>query len=246
MQAIITGASSGLGAEFARQLDAMGYETVLAARRRDKLEAIRETLTNKCEIVCTDLSDPANAKDLFARFPQADVFINNAGFGSFGAFCESDPAVLEDMIAINITAATVLLRRYAASFAARGSGYILNTASSAAFMAGPYFALYYASKSYLFRLSQALSCELKPHGVTVSALCPGSVDTEFNLRAGTTSSTKPISAERCVQYALKKLFAGKAIIIPTAKMRAAFVMSKLLPEPWLTAFSCRVQTKRMK
>ncbi|MBP5662163.1 MAG: SDR family NAD(P)-dependent oxidoreductase [Clostridia bacterium] len=246
MQAVITGASSGLGAEFARQLDAMGYETVLVARRREQLETLRHTLTNKSEVVCMDLAVPENAQKLFERFPEADILINNAGFGLFGAFRESDPAVLERMIATNVTAATVLLRLYGEAFTARGSGYILNTASSAAFMAGPYFALYYASKSYLLRLSQALACEWKPLGVTVSALCPGSVATEFNLRAGTTSSTKPISAQKCVQYALKKLFAGKAIIIPTAKMRAAFVMSKLMPESWLTAFSCRVQTKRMK
>ena len=109
MQAVITGASSGLGAEFARQLDAMGYETVLVARRREQLETLRHTLTNKSEVVCMDLAVPENAQKLFERFPEADILINNAGFGLFGAFRESDPAVLERMIATNVTAATVLL-----------------------------------------------------------------------------------------------------------------------------------------
>lgn len=244
MLAVITGASSGLGKEFALQLDKMGYETVLVARREDKLNSIKQQLKNKCTVMALDLSIMENCQKLFDAFPDADILINNAGFGKFGAIKDSD--IMQDiqMININITAQYLLQKLYLARFIKRGKGRILNTASAAAFMAGPYFALYYASKSFAMRASQAAHREAKGTGVTVSAFCPGSVATEFNSVANTTSSSKPITAEYAVKYALKKMFKGKALIIPTFKIKAAFVMSKLLPEPLLTEFSYHTQKKR--
>jgi short-subunit dehydrogenase len=244
MLAVITGASSGLGEEFAKQLDNMGYETVLVARREDKLLKVKEGLKNPCTVVPMDLSVSENCKKLFSQFPDADILINNAGFGKFGAMDKSDMASDEQMIAINITAQYILQKLYFEEFLKKGKGKILNTASAAAFMAGPYFGLYYASKAFVMRISQAAHREAKGRGVTVSAFCPGSIETEFNSVAGTTSSSKPISKEKAVSYALKKLFKGKALIIPSFKIRMAFVMSKLMPEPWLTEFSCHTQKKR--
>ena len=246
MRAIITGASSGLGEEFARQLDAMGYETVLVARREEKLRTLAASLSHPAAVVPMDLSVPGEAEKLFALYPEADVLINNAGFGTFGAIAESDLENDQAMIATDVTACYTLLKLYLGAFQKQKHGYILNTASAAAFMAGPYFGLYYASKAFVMRISQAAAREAKGTGVSVSALCPGSVATEFNSRAHTTFSSRPLTAQKAVTYAIKKLFAGKALIIPSAKIRAAFVMSKLMPEPWLTEFSYHTQKKRMK
>jgi short-subunit dehydrogenase len=244
MLAVITGASSGLGEEFALQLDKMGYDTVLVARREDKLLKVKAQLKNNCTVEVMDLSVSENCIGLFEKYPDADILINNAGFGKFGAIKES---VLSDdigMININVSAMYILQKLYLAEFIKRGKGRILNTASAAAFMAGPYFALYYASKSFVMRASQAASREAMGTGVTVSAFCPGSVMTEFNSVAGTTSSSKPITAQAAVEYAIKKMFKGKALIIPTFKIKAAFVLSKLMPEGLLTEFSYHTQKKR--
>lgn len=246
MLALITGASGGLGQAFAQKLDEMGYSTVLVGRNEKKLCELKEKLKNPSETVVMDLASSRNVKELFERFPQIDVLVNNAGFGQFGAITESDVVKDEEMIDLNVKAAYLLQKLYLKELINKKGGIIINVASSAAFMAGPYFALYYATKSFLLRASQAASREAKGTGVTVSAFCPGSVDTGFNLVAGTTSSTKPITAEKAAEYAIKKAFKGKAIIIPTFKMKAAFVMSKLMPEPWLTEFSCHIQRKRMK
>ncbi|MBE7092149.1 MAG: SDR family NAD(P)-dependent oxidoreductase [Clostridiales bacterium] len=245
MLAVITGASSGLGKEFAIQLDKMGYETVLVARREDKLLEVKQELKNKCTPVALDLSKAENCHKLFNDFPDADILINNAGFGKFGAIKDSNADEDVQMININVTAQYLLQKLYLKRFMENKKGRILNTASAAAFMAGPYFALYYASKAFVLRASQAANREAKGTGVTVSAFCPGSVKTEFNSVAGTTSSSKPISSEFAVKYALKKMFKGKAIIIPTFKIKMAYVMAKLLPESILTEFSYKIQKKRM-
>ena len=246
MLAIITGASSGLGEEFAYQLDKMGYETVLVARREDRLLAVKEKLTNKCTVVPMDLTQRENCFELFEKFPDADVLINNAGFGKFGAMDKSNICADMQMLDINVNAQYILQKLYFTEFVKKGKGRILNTASAAAFMAGPYFALYYATKSFVLRISQAAHREAKGTGVTVSAFCPGSIETEFNFVAGTTSSSKPVSKEKAVKYAIDKMFKGKAIIIPSLKIKMAFIMSKLMPESLLTEFSCKIQQKRMR
>lgn len=244
MLAVITGASSGLGREFALQLDALGYSTVIAARREDKLLQLKSELKNPCDIFCCDLSVSENCKELYARYPDADILINNAGFGTFGDIVSSDTESDEKMIALNVNAQYLLLKLYLTSFKKKKRGYILNTASAASFMAGPYFGLYYATKAFVLRISQAATREAKEYGVCVSALCPGSVATEFNSVAKTTSSSRPLTAQKVVAYALKKTFKGKSIIIPSFKIRMAFIMSKLMPENLLTEFSCHIQKKR--
>lgn len=244
MLAIITGASSGLGREFARQLDAMGYDTVLCARRKTCLTALQAELKNPCHIFCTDLASPENCTALFEAFPQADILINNAGLGKFGGIQETR---LEDdlsVLNVNVTALTILTKLYFQAFLRQKHGYILNIASAAAFMPGPYFALYYASKSFVLRLTQSVARETKGTGVSISAFCPGSVETEFNTVAGTSSSSKPISAENAVKYALQKMFRKKIIIIPTFKIRAARLAAKFLPENILTEFSYMIQRRR--
>ena len=164
MLAIITGASSGLGKEFAVQLDQMGYETVLVARRKDKLQELKNQLKNNCTCVSLDLSKKENCFELFKQFPNADILINNAGFGKFGAIIDSDIDEDIKMIETNVTAQYILQKLYLESFIKNKKGRILNTASAAAFMPGPYFALYYATKSFVMRASQSANREAKGTG----------------------------------------------------------------------------------
>ena len=244
MLAVITGASSGLGAEFARQLDKMGYNTVIVARRRERLEELKRELTNNCEIFVCDLSKKENCLELFKAYPDADVLINNAGLGKFGEIAKSDIDSDINVISTDVTACYLLLKLYLQRFMQRKSGYILNTASAAAFMPGPYFALYYASKAFVLNVSQGAYGEAIKNNVFVSAFCPGSIDTEFNSVAKTSSSSKPYDKEKAVKYALKMLFRKKPVIIPGFKIKAARFFSRFMPDSLLIRFSSYIQKRR--
>ena len=184
---LITGASAGLGAEFARQLARRGQRLVLAARRTDRLEALARELGN-ARAVTADLSAADGAAKLLADIAAAgehvDLLINNAGFGLAGRFAELDAERQREMIDLNIGALTDLCRAVAPAMIARKAGGILNVASTAAFQAGPGMAVYFATKAYVLSLTEALHEELKPHGIKVSALCPGPTRTEFGKVAG--------------------------------------------------------------
>lgn len=185
--ALITGASAGLGVEFARQLSKRGYRLVLAARRKERLEELARELGN-ARVIAIDLSKPSAAAKLVANIEaageQVDVLINNAGFGLIGRFAELDASREREMIDLNVGALTDLCRAVAPQMIARGSGAILNVASTAAFQPGPKMAVYFATKAFVLSLSEALHEELKPHGVHVSCLCPGPTRTEFGEIAG--------------------------------------------------------------
>lgn len=185
--ALITGASAGLGVEFARQLSKRGYRLVLAARRKERLEELARELGN-ARVIAIDLSKPSATAKLVANIEaageQVDVLINNAGFGLIGRFAELDASREREMIDLNVGALTDLCRAVAPQMIARGSGAILNVASTAAFQPGPKMAVYFATKAFVLSLSEALHEELKPHGVHVSCLCPGPTRTEFGEIAG--------------------------------------------------------------
>jgi short-subunit dehydrogenase len=185
--ALITGASAGLGVDFARQLSRRGHRLVLAARRADRLQALAGELGN-ARAVTIDLSaHDASAKltaDLEAAGEQVEILINNAGFGLGGAFAELEPFRQRQIIDLNIGTLTDLCRAFAPGMMERRSGAILNVASTAAFQPGPGMAVYFASKAYVLSFTEALHEELKPFGVKVSALCPGPTRTEFGDVAG--------------------------------------------------------------
>ena len=185
--ALITGASAGLGVEFARQLSARGHRLVLVARRKERLDALSRELGN-ARAIAADLSK-ANAAaklmgDLEAAGEQVEILVNNAGFGLIGQFAELDAKRERKMIDLNAGALTDLCRAVAPQMIARQSGGILNVASTAAFQPGPKMAVYFASKAFVLSLSEALHEELKPHGVRVTCLCPGPTRTEFGDVAG--------------------------------------------------------------
>lgn len=185
--ALITGASAGLGVDFARQLARRGHRLVLVARRKDRLEALAKELGN-ARAVAADLSKKdATAKlmaDLAANGETVDLLVNNAGFGLIGRFAELDAKRLRQMIDLNCGALADLCRAVAPDMIARKSGAMLNVASTAAFQPGPKMAVYFATKAFVLSLSEALHEELKPHGIKVSCLCPGPTRTEFGDVAG--------------------------------------------------------------
>jgi short-subunit dehydrogenase len=185
--ALITGASAGLGVDFARQLAKRGHRLVLAARRKDRIEALAKELGN-ARAVAIDLSKAGSAAKLLADLEsaseQVEILINNAGFGLIGRFAKLDANRQRQMIDLNVGALTDLCRAVAPAMIKRKSGKILNVASTAAFQPGPNMAVYFATKAFVLSFTEALHEELKPHGIHVSALCPGPTRTEFGDVAG--------------------------------------------------------------
>ena len=234
--ALVTGASAGLGVEFARQLSKRGHRLVLVARRTDRLEALTAELGN-ARAVSADLSAPGAAAKLMADMDnageQVDLLINNAGFGLRGYFAKQDPQRLRQMIDLNCGALTELCRAVLPKMIERRSGAILNVASTAAFQPGPGMAVYYATKAFVLSLTEALHEEAKPYGVKVSALCPGPTRTEFGDVAGFTESAAltrvSMEAEPVVRKGLAALDANDAIAITGALNRAIAFSTRLVP-----------------
>lgn len=233
MRALITGASSGLGQEFAYLLAKKGYDLVLVARRKEKLEEIAKNVDVDVQIINLDLSSTFNCTKLYNKVKKLkiDFLINNAGFGLFGEFSETSLERELDMIDLNIKAVHTLTKLFLKDFLEEDKGYILNVASSAAYFSGPLMATYYATKAYVLHLTEAIQEEIKASGkhVYIGALCPGPFDTEFNEVAGVKFKLKSLTKEYVASYALECVFASKKIIIPGFKMRTVIVFGKLLP-----------------
>lgn len=233
MKVLITGASSGIGKSFAKVLSEQGHELILVARRKKKLEALAKELNTKVEIIDMDISSTYNCMDLYNKVKKEkiDVLINNAGFGLFGKFDETKIDKELDMIDLNIKTVHTLTKLFLKDFKKRDSGYILNVASLAGFMPGPLMSTYYATKAYVLNLTTAINEELKKDcsNVYVGALCPGPVDTEFNDVAKVTMSLKSLSSDYVANYAVKKMFKEKRVIIPGFINKIVAYFSKFLP-----------------
>jgi short-subunit dehydrogenase len=218
--ALITGASAGLGVEFARQLAERGHRLVLVARRKDRLEALAKEL-GKARAIAADLSKKDAAAKLIAEIAAAgegvDLLVNNAGFGLIGNFAELDSKRLRQMIDLNCGVLTELCSAVAPAMIARKSGAILNVASTAAFQPGPKMAVYFATKAFVLSLSEALHEELKPHRIKVSCLCPGPTRTEFGDVAGFGGNglfdRVAMEAPEVVQAGLAGLDKNKAVVV---------------------------------
>ena len=248
--AVITGASSGIGAEFARQLSARGYNLLLVARRADRLEKLSDQLTTVCEIFTADLSKKSECLRLVKALEgrRVDLFINNAGFGVCGSLLETDSAKEEEMVQVNVAAMRRLFQFMLRRMQAQGGGTILNVASSAGLLpGGPYMAGYYASKAYVVSLTRGAAQELreKRSPVYVCALCPGPVNTEFNDRAGVVFALKGITPEFCVDEAIHGMLHHKTIIVPSAFMRLCTSAQRLVPIPLLMPIVARQQKKKL-
>jgi short-subunit dehydrogenase len=233
---LITGASAGLGVEFARQCSAKGQRLVLVARRKDRLEALAKELGN-ARAIALDLGEPGAAERLLADLrehgKQVETLINNAGFGLFGKFASSDPGRLRAMVDLNCGVLTELCRLAAPAMIEQGRGAILNVASTAAFQAGPGMAVYFATKAYVLSLTEALHEELKAHGIKVSCLCPGPTRTEFGEVAGFHNHGMfdkfAMSAEKVVEIGLAGLDKNRAIVITGALNKTGAALARLAP-----------------
>lgn len=250
MLALVTGASSGIGRDMARELSRRGYDLIITARRRDRLEELAEKLPTRVRVIEMDLSRADNCRrlhELTAEEP-VDVLINNAGFGVFGAFEESDLERELEMLDINIRATHMLTKLYLRDFLRRGEGMILNVSSSAAFLPGPLLSSYYASKAYVLRLTEAIHEELRRKGsaVYIGALCPGLVKTEFDRVAGVHFSVKGMDSGRVARYALDQMFRRRMVIIPGAQMKLARQMTRLLPQQMLLRAAWHLQERKAR
>jgi short-subunit dehydrogenase len=234
--ALITGASAGLGVEFARQLSKRGHRLVLAARRKDRLDALARELGNT-RAVAIDLSKAnATAKlmaDLEAAGEQVEILVNNAGFGLIGRFAELDSKRERQMIDLNVGALTDLCRAVAPGMIKRKSGAILNVASTAAFQPGPKMAVYFATKAFVLSFTEALHEELRPHGVKVTCLCPGPTRTEFGEVAGFGGNGAfdkvAMEAGEVVEAGLKGMDRNRAVIVPGLVNKIGAISTRFAP-----------------
>jgi short-subunit dehydrogenase len=236
--ALVTGASVGLGAEFARQLAQRGNDLVLVARDRDKLEALAKQLDAdhgaKSEVLAADLTDVAQLATVEARARNVDILVNNAAFGTFGKFCEIDLETEVREINLNVVALVRLMHAAADSMATRGKGGILNVASLAAFQPGPHNATYAATKAFVYSLSQAVHEEMRGTNVAVTVLCPGFTRTEFQERANVPANEVPNFLwqlpPQVVTCGLDALAKNKAVAIPGAINKTLGTFSSMAPD----------------
>ncbi len=246
MKALITGASTGIGRDIAKILHSMNIDLFLVARNQEKLNVLKQELNDAPNIISMDLSDAENCLKLYKLLENEniDILINNAGFGTFGYFEEIPIDAELNMIDLNIKAVHILTKLFLADFKKRNSGYILNVASSAAFLPGPLMATYYSTKAYVLRLTTAINEELrkKKRDIYVGALCPGPVNTEFNKTAGVTFALNGLESSAVAHYAVKKMFKRKMIIVPGLKIKLGLFLSKFLPQGLLLKISFAIQS----
>lgn len=239
---LITGASAGLGVEFARQLSDQGARLVLVARRKDRLDSLVAELGN-ARAITLDLSEPSAADRLMADLDQhgeqVDLLVNNAGFGLVGRVADQDCARLRQMIDLNCGVPTELSRAVIPAMLERRRGGILNVASTAGFQPTPQFAVYAATKAYVLSFSEALHEEVRDKGIHVTCLCPGPTATEFGHVAGFTHGDKidkiTMSAEEVVRLGLDGLDRNKAIVVTGAINKLGTMIVKLAPAPRFAA-----------
>lgn len=245
MRALITGASSGIGREFAKILSKEGYDLVLVARDKEKLEDVKKELSTNIEIVCLDLSISENCKMLYNNYPDMDLLINNAGFGDCGNFSSTSLDKELSMISTNITAYHILTKLYLINMKKKNSGHILNVASIAGFMPGPLMSTYYATKAYIVRLSEGIREELKKEksSVKISILCPGPVNTNFNKVANVKFHLREANSFQVANYAIKHL--NKFYIVPGLDIKLAKFLAKIIPSSIVAKVTYRIQKRKL-
>jgi uncharacterized protein len=243
--ALITGASSGIGLELAKLFATDDYDLVLVARSEEKLnnlaEEINREYTVHCAVIATDLSFPRSPREIWEELDekkiQVDVLVNNAGFGTHGKFAELDLERELNMIDLNVHALTELTGLFLPSMIEKGSGKILNVASTAAFQPGPLMATYFASKAFVLNFSEALANEVKGTGVTVTCLCPGATKTNFESTSGNSNlfaKTTLATAESVATEAYSALMKGKTTIITGWKNNVLIFLNRFAPRKVVT------------
>ncbi len=233
MKALITGASSGIGRDMAYYLADLGYDLILVARRKERLEEIKNKVSVSVKIIVMDLLVEKNVFQLYEKVKKEkiDILINNAGFGLFGMFTKTDLQRELEMIDLNIKAYHILTKLFLNEFVKRDEGYILNVCSSAGFLAGPRLNTYYATKNYITKLTLAIYEELRhmKSNVHISALCPGPVATEFNKVAHGIFTIQEMDSTKVAKYGIDKMFQHKLIIIPGWTVKLGVFLNRFIP-----------------
>lgn len=247
--AVVSGASSGIGRDIARILADNEYDLVLVARRTDRIAAFSEELRVKTEIIGLDLSERKNCFELFDKCKDKDIeiLVNNAGFGIFGEFSDTELNRDLEMISLNTEAVHILTKLFLKEFLKKNKGKILNVASAAGFMpAGPLLSGYYATKAYVLTLTRSIAKELKmkKSNVTISALCPGPVKTEFDRVAGVEFGMAGMSSKKVARIAVDGMFKGKTVITPGLFVKLGRILTRLLPDSVTAAFAYKFQNAK--
>lgn len=250
MKALITGGSSGIGRDIAYYLSNKGIDLILVGRNIDALNSVKDKCKTNVEVIDMDLSIQDNVYKLYdlTKDKDIDILINNAGFGLFGNFIDTDLSRELNMINLNIVAVHILTKLFLIDFVNKNKGYILNVASSAGFMAGPKLSTYYSTKNYVLKETLAIYEELRHmnSNVKISILCPGPVETNFNNIAGGSFNTKSATSEYVAKYAIDKMFKNKLIIIPTLRIKLAIFMTRLVPTKLLLRINYHIQNVKIK
>ena len=245
MKALITGASSGMGRDMAKILSQKGYDLILVARDEKKLEEVKKQLKTETKIVVMDISKEENCKKIYEENKDIDILINNAGFGDAGNFTETSLDKEMDMIDLNIKAYHILTKLFLKDFVKRDYGRILNVASMAGFMPGPYMATYYATKNYIVSLSLAIYEELKrdKSNVKISIFCPGPVNTNFNNVADVKFNISSLNSEYASKVAIDGMFMNKLLIIPN-NMKFNHLLTKIVPTKSILFVNSLIQERK--
>jgi uncharacterized protein len=251
--ALITGASSGIGAELARLCAADGYDVILGARRAGLLQELADELAGRgrvrARVVTADLAETSAPAAVFdaVRGERIEILINNAGFGVYGPFVHTDWEAERRLLEVNIASLVHLTKLFLPLMAQQGSGRILNVASTAAFVPGPLMAMYYASKAFVVSFSHAIANEMRGTGVTVTALCPGPTRTGFDTAAGISESRlfqgPAMSAIDVAKEGYAAMMLGKAEVIAGARNRWMIRGTRLAPRTLLARLAGRLNSR---
>ena len=249
MKALVTGASSGMGKDMAKYLASLGYDLIVVSRDKEKLKSIYKDEKVKVTIIDMDLTDTDNCIKLHEMLKKEniDILINNAGFGDAGKFTKTNLDKELEMIDLNVKSYHILTKLFLTDFVKRDYGRILNVASIAGFMYGPYMATYYATKNYVVSLTLSIIRELKKDKskVKVSLFCPGPVRTNFNNVANVKFNIGSISSEYASIYAIDNMFKDKEVIVPP-NMKLAKLLVKIAPYNIVTLINSYVQERKVK
>ena len=230
-KALVTGASSGIGRDIAKELSKRGYDIILVARNEEKLNEVASEIKTKVEVIPMDISVVDNCKKLYSMVEDVDILVNNAGFGVFGKFINTDLDREVKLIDTNVTAVHVLTKLFLKNMVERDKGYILNVSSIAGHLPGPLMAAYYSSKHYVYILSESINEELKKNNskVRVGTLNPGPVRTNFNKVANVKFDLKSLSSDYVARYTVDKILKGKTDITPGLSIKLLRFVAKISP-----------------
>ena len=244
--ALITGASDGIGKDMAIILSNMGYNIIVVARNKQKMEQAFKNIKN-CTIISMDLSIIENCYKLYNQAKDIDILINNAGYGVFGEFLNTNLDDELNMIDLNIKSLHILTKLFLKNMVNKDRGYILNVGSIGSFFASPLLSSYYGSKAYVLNLSLAIKEELKKQksNVYIGTFCPATINTNFHKKAGVKGNVKGLDSYKASKYAIDKMFKKKAIIIPSyAKVLPFFV--DIMPRILITKLAYKMQIKKQE